>query len=1297
MDNTLSMGRRVLSAVVATFTILWAAGAAAFVVPQTANAAEAGDLIRGTSFSTVYFYGYDGSRYIFPNEKTYDTWFNGFSGVEMLSDAAVAAIPPAGNVVYRPGSRWIKIDTAAETYAVGRDGMIHWVETEEVATGLAGSDWNQNIDDVPDAFFDNYTEGVSLTEAEVWDGALYMEDGEYYVSWDGNAHMLTSAARSANDLEDRFFLDGADIDASALDAGDDFTGFVCDLSDASQSGMCEDEPVVVVGGDLMVSLASTTPASALVPDAASRVTATTWKFTADDATELAGLTVTYNGLADEDVIADNGVYLYEGAERLANGKDLNASTKTATFASLDLDFAAGETKYISVVVDMVDADGVAPNSTLEGTFRFGLANADAVNTDGTASGSFPLWGNTHEVIDTAVAGLEVTPAGSVPTVQTLGSSDATIARFELESPDEDIEVNAIGLTVEGDAKASEHSDYALYQGGDMVAEGEFLRDDLVLFVFDEPFLLEDGDSRIFEARATIGGEKDDTIVVFIESAADVDATDLDTGFGAAVDVTAYDTEGEGTEITIEGGSITLAFNGPQANDVRNTAQNHEFFSFTMTAEEYTEVNELTFTVDGDDLFDDNAVTGDPDQPNALEDIRLVNADTGSLIGSLELSGADDDDQELTFDDEFTLNAGDTITLAITADLNEDVVEEGDTFIFDLRKAGQTGAAWQFEDGDDAITDVIPDGGLTGKVQTAVASGLTVDMANTPNGEVTIVRGTEDVEVAAFTFDAADGEDINVTSITVTADDGDADPRTFISSCVLYDATSDEYVGTLESPDANGEMLFNGFTWTLEGGEEYVLSVMCDFSDVEAAGEEFFFSILANDVTASEATGGSVDVAGLPQNDTGADVTIIVNDAGTLDVTVAAGSRPAAQLVQAGTTVMTSAFRFDATREDFTVEKLTIEDAANATESPISSVTLMWGEDGEATATMSGNEAEFDSLGLEIGANDSVTVEVWATISDLRDPRGTGFADSNDFIDLEIVTDDGDDDTFEARGQSGVLDTTVAATTTSRTHVVRETIPELSAGTVDSTFLDNGEAEVFTFTVNPGTEGVSMDQVLFALSGDEDVLDCDTDTATAIADTDFRLERGTEDISDNVTFTLHTSDLSECDTNPGDAAYLRVVFDAEAGEEIDSSITYSLYADLDGTSGGDKSIAVSIPRESTVPTATLTGSDVTVADTTTKDLTVVDSSNFGVGMVIVGGDEQMLVTEIVDGTTITVVRGYAGTTPETQTNVEVDFKPSVFLWQDDGTTTLEADHDTEEVFWGGYLVDNLPASGPSIWN
>lgn len=127
---------------------------------------KSGDLIRSESLTAVYYYGKDGFRYVFPNDKTYFTWFSDFDSVKWLSDADMGKLQIGGNVTYKPGVKMIKINSDPKTYAVGQNGELHWVTSEEVAVALYGTDWNTKIDDVPDGFFSNYSLDTDIETTE---------------------------------------------------------------------------------------------------------------------------------------------------------------------------------------------------------------------------------------------------------------------------------------------------------------------------------------------------------------------------------------------------------------------------------------------------------------------------------------------------------------------------------------------------------------------------------------------------------------------------------------------------------------------------------------------------------------------------------------------------------------------------------------------------------------------------------------------------------------------------------------------------------------------------------------------------------------------------------------------------------------------------------------------------------------------------------------------------------------------------------------------------------------------------
>ncbi len=124
-----------------------------------------GHLIKGVANTTVYYLGQDGKRYVFPNDKTYLSWFPTFSYVKNISDEELIKSPLGGNVTYKPGTRLVKIETDPKVYAVTRGGVLRWIESEEVMRQLFGTDWKTQVDDLPDPFFVNYKSGPSITSA----------------------------------------------------------------------------------------------------------------------------------------------------------------------------------------------------------------------------------------------------------------------------------------------------------------------------------------------------------------------------------------------------------------------------------------------------------------------------------------------------------------------------------------------------------------------------------------------------------------------------------------------------------------------------------------------------------------------------------------------------------------------------------------------------------------------------------------------------------------------------------------------------------------------------------------------------------------------------------------------------------------------------------------------------------------------------------------------------------------------------------------------------------------------------
>lgn len=1146
MQNAL-VRNRVFAIVTAVAMILGSIGAT--FAPSVAQAASGGDLIKGTSLSTVYYYGYDGSRYTFPNEKTFMTWFSDFSDVETITDSALADISLAGNVVYRPGSRWIKITSDPNVYVVSTDGTIRWIESEEVAEDFAGSDWASFVEDVPDVFFTDYEAGSSLTTAAAYEGMMYMDGSSYYTIWSSEKRMVSSAGRSTNNMQSRFFLDGSGIDDSAYSSGDDITSEVSAVTDVAQQG----GDTGTATGDVTVKLSSSNPDGTSVPTNANSLEVMSFDLKAgSEAAEVDQIAVKLVGLSSTTDVSN--VYLYEDNTRLTEARSVNSSTLKATFGSLSLDLEAGETRTLTVRVTISASAG--------DEIQFAIYEEGDVDAgDGSVAGSFPVEGDTFEVSSVTAGTVTIIDTGSVDS-PSLGENDATIGSFKVTTATEKGLVESLTLKIDNSA---DHTDFKMLADDAQVATGEYIGDKLVVFDFATAYEIAKGQNETFTVTADIGGEAADVVRMYMDNAIDVEVTGGTYGFPMAATITGYDASActtDGAECnysTILGGDVTFALSGPSTGDIRTNSNDQTLLEFTLTTVQDITIKDLDIIVYADDDDNDPFDATDDDAANAngdadglvntsteanITDIKLINADTGeTVMGPLELdaltdaASADDADQTIDFTDDFELDAGETLTLQVVVDVDDSLTsgtELGATL--DI-----SGFVAEDSNGDTLTnaTDVVPSSDIQGYAQTARSASLTMSLASTPT-DFTTIQGMSDVNVVDFDMVAGDAGDVLVTNVMLSVygdADGsgtstiggvtDGDVNDFVSTCSLYDISGVLLDGP-ESPAANGQTItFGDIRWTLAAGETEKLQVYCTFANPSDAGPDYFTFDIADaseDVDAEDEDGTDVDpltsaaaaADALNGGTTLASAVIVtVAAAGSLAVAVDSGT-PSEDFVLTGSTDnAVSSFRFTATNEAFEIVTLTVaeqqaeqDDAdgdADVTGDPatyannISLVTLEYpledGTTGSATATMNGAEAKFSlaSAPLYVETGDPSTVDVFVNVPATSRASG-GSATSNEKMMFDVFVDTTNDDNFKANGVgsgSTLDDDDLTATSTDPyTFVVKETKPtiSLSSSSPSGTKVP-GDQEVFRFNVAAASnEDVVISELIWKVSS--------TDNATS---------------------------------------------------------------------------------------------------------------------------------------------------------------------------------------------------------
>ncbi len=1242
MNDALRIGKKAFTVAVAAATILWTVGIATLVVP-TAQAVDAGDVIRGETLSTLYYYSSDGQRYAFPNEKTYFTWYEDFSDVTTVTDAELADIALAGNVVYRPGSRWIKIESSAKTYAVTTDGTIRWIETEDVAVGLAGDDWNQFIDDVPDVYFTDYSEGTSLMDASAgYEGALV--SGSTYLIWDGEKRLVTDDGFTANRFQTRFLLDGDGVDLDAMDAGDDVEADEGRLSDTSQ--VSESGAAVVVSGDLTFSLASDTPAGASIPEGAAAVPFLT--FDVSGTGDISGLVFDLGGVGVTTNLSN--VYLYEGLTRLTDGRSVNASTRQVTFTGLDLEFAGSDRTFT------VRSD-ISSTSVQGDTASLDLASADSITTDAAIGGAFPIGGNSMTMAETDAGTITIAKNGN-PSNPTLGESQSTIAKIRLTAGTEDASVEQVSFTVK---KASDHSNYTLYYGDEMLGEGTVAGDLVTFDLSDDPFEIVEGQNRNFDMKADIGGDADDNIKVTIPQDTDLLAIGSDFGFNMAVDNDAYDsttsscsaTTSECSYMTIQGGKLTFAFNGPTAGQIEQGGQDQVLMNFTLTSSEYTTVKDIyvTFSADDDDsntvdFASETATDGETDgmrysaTVNNLTDLAIRTADGAYLMGPMEYdnSATETGEEQITFTDDFTMEAGESLELMVTADVYSSAPNEYFAASLD------SGTNAEDANGDAlAASSIVPTSDLVGNGQQSQSSTLTLTLSSPPTSS-TYVKGASDVDFIGWSWTAGDASDITLTDLTIylqsdsdTSDsdlDGDliATPANHVNSCSLYDGLTGSLIDGPESFDTTSDYAtFSSFSWTVGAGESGKMLVTCDLANVAldtgvaATDGHFVYITDTTDITAQDEDGDAPTITGSDANrneqssPTTSNTTyqsVVASDTVTL---VAATDTPSAAIVLgASTDVLVTKVKATATSgyEASTITKLRVEDGQtpDTAEFPTASVKLSYeNQDGDAvtkTGYMTAGYIDFSNLDWYVPQTGASYLEIYV------DTNTVGVTGANSGDTMTIVLDTADNNHEYVGLSSGTTTSTivdsesVTGSGNGNTMTLYKSKPtvSLASGSPSGAGIP-GLAEVFRFNVSADSRGdVGIDEFTFAMTSTDNtgtpttwnVADQtgDEDDDSGLQDADFDFY----DLDDPSTKLDVDADWNYYDSSDGTACDdatevvdwivldLTTVDTVAAGD----TITYSLFIETLGASAAnDDSVRIDLPADSTVSSFSGTDPDGTI--------------------------------------------------------------------------------------------------------
>jgi len=1103
------------------------------VVPQADAAASAGDLIKMNGLSSVYYLAADGKRYVFPNESTYFSWYNDFSGVVTIPQSELESYPLGANVTVRPGTKLVKITTNPKVYAVESNGTLTWVPDEATAKSLWGDNWAQRVIDVSDAFFTNYTiKSTNVSYDAYPEGSLVKLSGGadiYYINGYGEAQKVADeAAFTAN----RFSWDNV-ITATAgfvlPTEGTTISSATDAIVDTSQGGGGTGI-IAGTGTGLTVSLASDTPASATIPSSASNVELAKFNFTAssDGAVTVSSIAVKRSGIGATSNFIN--VYLYEGESRLTNGRTVNTSTNLSTFNALAYVIPAGTTKTLTLVGD-IDAD-------ITGNHAFSIDSASSVGTTATVSGSFPLTGNTMSISATNVGKVTVTE-GSDPSNITAGSSDAELTSFTLEANStEDISVKSVTLYHAGTVSDSQITNLVLKQGGVIMSSVDAISSKgTATFVFATPFEITKGNSKKFYVYGKVSTEAraDQTVKFYMEANADVKAVGKTYSYPVTVAIGTTDSAGgtgtgtyDGsagfTTTSVEAGDVTVSSNGPSAANVAPNTDDVVMLNFSIVSQSNAEIRSLQLELHADNFgAGDIDATEDTVTGNWITDIKITDTDSNQVVwGSVDISSFTDIDTNdgvyYTFTDTVSLTAGVTRNFQLTVDLSSSVTggttltavigDEVDTNTFTATAIKSTAT-------NTYLTNIVPGTYTAGNQMTVQSSALALSRSTIVPLAQDVVRGTTNVEAASFNFSAASsGSDVKVTQIKLmgyvdaysgtagltqdetAATEGTLAVKDLVGSVRIYDRASDgtlTQLGTAKSFDSDGYATFTSLAWVIPKDSSKTLLVKADIAsgistlldygedDVNRFAVDFLTA--AAGVTAETVDKGTTVTAtgDLPNTATGTTgAQISVRESGT--ITAVDGTEPTSALVVAGTS--NAAFdqvRFTSSYEDMKVTKLRVS-LSSGTIGNLTSVTLSYKNSAGNTETktqgFNGNNADFTGLDIKVVKDTYAYVDIGANVKTITDGATSG---SNVSLIIDGTT------SFEAVGVNNSSTKLTSISTNNATagnamYVVKSK-PTFTTQSLSGTTISSGVENViykFSVTADAGAD-VSLKKLPFQVS------------------------------------------------------------------------------------------------------------------------------------------------------------------------------------------------------------------------
>jgi GH24 family phage-related lysozyme (muramidase) len=224
----------------------------------------------------------------------------------------------------------------------------------------------------------------------------------------------------------------------------------------------------------------------------------------------------------------SGVYLYESPANATSAFSINPDSNQVTIP-VDLNIMAGITTTVTAY-----ADSKTAASPSDQHYFYLASSADITSDAKQVVGIFPESGNAITIGNEFANSLSIAPGSALS--EPIRDQVSEIATFKLTAGNSGrVSLNVITLTQGGTLNSDKIKTCSLLHDADVIAKADQFAMDRLTFSLETPYAIPSGQNRYFSVDCHIdGGRSTDTVQLYLDEAHELQTTDMNYGFSAAL-------------------------------------------------------------------------------------------------------------------------------------------------------------------------------------------------------------------------------------------------------------------------------------------------------------------------------------------------------------------------------------------------------------------------------------------------------------------------------------------------------------------------------------------------------------------------------------------------------------------------------------------------------------------------------------------------------------------------------------------------------------------------------------------